>query len=55
VSLKANILNILTANPKLATFGIGFAITFAIDTAIGMVDHNNIAEAITLHKNDHAD
>jgi hypothetical protein len=40
MSLKDKIVNIITAHPKLVTFGIGLAITFVIGTAIGMVDHN---------------
>ena len=40
MSLKDKIINALTAHPKLVTFGIGLAITFAIGTAIGMMDHN---------------
>ena len=33
-------MNIVTAHPKLVTFAIGFAVTLAIGTAIGIVDHN---------------
>ncbi len=33
-------MNIITAHPKIVTFGIGLATTFVIGTAIGMVDHN---------------
>jgi len=40
MSFKDKIMNIITAHPKLVTFGIGLAITFVIGTAIGMVDHN---------------
>jgi hypothetical protein len=40
MSLKGKIMNMITAHPKLVTFGIGLAITFVIGTAIGMVDHN---------------
>jgi uncharacterized membrane protein len=40
MSLKDKIMNLLTAHPKLVTFGIGLAITFVIGAAIGMVDHN---------------
>jgi hypothetical protein len=35
-------MNLLTAHPKLVTFGIGLAITFVIGTAIGMVDHQQV-------------
>jgi hypothetical protein len=39
MSTKQKIINIITAHPKLATLGIGLAITLAIGTAItGMVD-----------------
>lgn len=31
-------MNIITAHPKLVTFGIGLAITFVIGTAVGMVE-----------------
>jgi hypothetical protein len=37
---KAKIVNVITSHPKLITFGIGFAITFVIGIAIGIVDHN---------------
>jgi hypothetical protein len=40
MSLKSKIFNILTAHPKLVTFGIGLMITFAFGTAIGLSDHN---------------
>jgi len=40
MSFKDKIMNIITAHPKLVTFGIGLAITFVIGTVIGMVDHN---------------
>jgi hypothetical protein len=36
VSLKTKIMNIITAHPKLVTFGIGLGITFVIGTAIGV-------------------
>jgi len=38
MSLKDKIMNLVIEHPKLVTFGIGFAITFAIGTAIGMVE-----------------
>jgi len=40
MSIKDKLMNIVTAHPKLVTFGIGLAITFAIGTAIGMMDYN---------------
>ena len=33
-------MEIITAHPKLVTFGIGLMITFAFGTAIGLSDHN---------------
>jgi hypothetical protein len=41
MSLKDKIMNIITAHPKLVTFGIGLAITFVVGTAIGMADSNH--------------
>jgi len=38
MSFKDKIMNVIAAHPKLVTFGIGLAITFAIGTAIGMVE-----------------
>jgi hypothetical protein len=38
-------MNMMTFNPKLVMFGIGLAITFVIGTAIGLVDHNQMANA----------
>ena len=35
-------MNIMTAPPKLVTFGTGLAITFVVGTAIGMLDHNQV-------------
>jgi hypothetical protein len=40
MSIKTKIMNIVTAYPKLLTFGIGLAITFVIGATIGMADHN---------------
>jgi hypothetical protein len=45
MSIKTKIMNFITSYPKLVTFGIGFAITFVIGTAIGMVDHNQVLAA----------
>jgi predicted DNA-binding protein with PD1-like motif len=45
LSLKQKLLNAVSAHPKLVTFGIGLAITFAIGTAIGMLDHQHLAFA----------
>jgi hypothetical protein len=46
MSFKTKIMNTISAQPKLLTFCIGLAITFVIGTAIGIVDHNQIANAI---------
>jgi uncharacterized membrane protein len=51
MSLKAKIMNIVTAHPKLVTFGIGLAITFVIGTAIGLVDHNQVFAATATNTN----
>ena len=40
MSLKSKIMNTIAAHPKLVTFGIGLAISFAFGTTIGMLDHN---------------
>jgi len=45
MSIKTKIMNIITAHPKLVTFGIGLAITFVVGTAIGMLDHGQLAFA----------
>jgi hypothetical protein len=42
MSLKQRILDSITDHPKIATFGIGLIITFAIELAIGMLDHNPV-------------
>jgi hypothetical protein len=50
MSIKTKIMNFITSYPKLVTFGIGFAITFVIGTAIGMVDRNQVfARGISQH------
>ena len=36
--IKQKLLNAISAHPKLAAFGIGLALTMAIETAIGMLD-----------------
>jgi hypothetical protein len=45
MSLKDKIMNMSIKHPKLVTLGIGLGITFVIGTAIGMVEHNNLAYA----------
>ena len=47
-------MNIITAHPKLVTFGIGLAITFVIGTTIGMVDHNQVFAATNTNHNGNA-
>jgi predicted DNA-binding protein with PD1-like motif len=47
MSIKQKILNSISLNPKLAAFGIGLAITMAVGTAIGMLDHGHIAYAVS--------
>jgi hypothetical protein len=55
MSLKDKIINVLTSHPKLVTFGIGLAITFAIGTAIGMFDRSQIAFAFSTNGGDGGD
>ena len=38
MSIKQNLISVITVHPKLVTFGIGPDITFVIGTAIGMVE-----------------
>ena len=45
MSVKSRIMNAMAAHPKLATFAVGLGITMAIGTAIGMLDHSQIAFA----------
>jgi len=45
MSIKQKILGSVAAQPKLAAFGIGLAITMAIGTAIGILDHQHLALA----------
>ena len=48
MSIKSKIMNVMAAHPKLVTFAIGFGITMAIGTAIGMLDHGQIASAASV-------
>ncbi len=49
MSIKSKIMNMITAHPKLVTFGIGLAITFVGGTAIGMIlDPSNMVSAYGL-------
>ncbi len=45
MSIKNKIINVLTANPKLVTLGIGLAITFGVGIATGMVDSHHALAA----------
>ncbi len=42
MGIKSKMVNIVTAHPKLVTFGIGLAITFVVGKAIGMVDTQQV-------------
>ena len=53
MSLKTKIMNIVTAHPKLVTFGIGLAITFAVGTALGIVDNHTVAAITQMNTQDH--
>jgi hypothetical protein len=57
MSFKTKIMNIVAAQPKLMTFGIGLAITFSIATVVGILDHNQAFAVASeggkaSHKND---
>jgi hypothetical protein len=54
MSVKSKILNAISAHPKLVTFAIGFAITMAIGTAIGMLDQQAFASPINTGSNTHS-
>lgn len=45
--IKQKLINAIGANSKLTTFAIGLAITMAVGTAIGMLDHQHLAFAIS--------
>ncbi|HZE78042.1 MAG TPA: hypothetical protein VE089_05780 [Nitrososphaeraceae archaeon] len=45
MSIKQKLLNAVSAHLKFVAFGIGLAITMAVGTAIGMLDHNQMAFA----------
>jgi hypothetical protein len=51
MSLKSKFIETIATHPKLVTFGIGFAITFAIGTAMGMFDHNQVESAVATNAN----
>jgi len=46
MSLKQKLLNTVSAHPKLVTFGLGLAITFAVGAAIGMLDVHSAAARV---------
>ncbi len=45
MSIKDKIMNMMIGHPKLVTLGIGLGITFVVGTAIGMLDHGQMAFA----------
>ena len=47
MSIKQKLLNAISAHPKLAALGVGLAITMAIGTAIGMLDQQHLAFAVS--------
>lgn len=50
-TIKQKLLNAIFTHPKLATFAIGLAITMAIGTVLGMLDHSHTAFAATSQSN----
>ena len=48
IPIKEKLLSTITAHPKLITFGIGLAITFAVGTAIEMLDHQQVSVVTVL-------
>jgi hypothetical protein len=50
-SLKEKLLSSITAHPRLVMFGIGLAVTLAIGTALGMVEHDVFAAQIIAQHN----
>ncbi len=42
MSLKDKVNNLIIGHPKLVAFGFGFAITLAIGTVLGSVDHSQV-------------
>lgn len=51
ITIKQKLLNVISAHPKLVTLGIGLALTMAVGTAIGMLDHSHMAFAISQQNN----
>jgi hypothetical protein len=47
MSAKQNILDRVSAHPKIVKLGIGLAITMAIGAAIGILEHSKVAFAYT--------
>ena len=50
IPIKEKLLSTITAHPKLITFGIGLAITFAVGTAIEMLDHQQVSVVTVLNQ-----
>jgi len=46
MDIKRKIINVLTSNPKLVTFGIALAITFIVGTAVGIIIYPQHAFAV---------
>ena len=42
MSLKTKIMNVVTAHPKLVTFGIGLAVTFVVGAILGAVSPEQV-------------
>ena len=50
MSIKNKIMNAMTAHPKYVTFAIGFGITTAIGTAMGVLDVHFAIAKVTRSK-----
>jgi hypothetical protein len=46
ISINEKFLNTIAAHPKLAAISIGLALTMAVGTATGTLDHSHSAQAI---------
>jgi hypothetical protein len=46
ISIKQKLLNTIAAHPKLFALSIGLALTMAVGTATGMLDHSHSAQAV---------
>jgi hypothetical protein len=47
MSFKDKIMNMVIAHPRLATLGIGLAITFVVGTEIGIIGHQQMSSIST--------